>query len=273
MSRYAGIQWVVQRNLTGKDEFDALQQACETQAVPFTALDIIPFTHALPAFDKSRKTIIYGSTTFNLLALQDEELKVGIFFNEQDFSMENYLTRWGRHMLNYEATVTTFRDLMESNRYASDKLLFIRPDDDSKAFSGQAKSFKEIADWYTQLRAVENISLTPDTPVVVGEPYNIACEWRLWVVNKKVVAASQYRTYFHLDKQPGAPEYVITFAEERCLEYTPHDAFVMDICLCGDTLYIVECGCLNGAGFYRADIAAIVKNVSDYFVNAHAAVD
>lgn len=270
MSRYTGIQWVVQQNLTGKDEFDALEQACETQAIPFVALNIIPFTHALPVFNRSRKSIIYGSTTFNLLATQDEELRAGVFFNEQDFSIENYLGKWGRHMLNYEAVVTTFRDLMQGNRYAPDKLLFIRPDDDSKAFAGQVKSFREVADWYTQLSVVENISLTPDTAIVVGEPYNIACEWRLWIVNKKVIAASQYRTYFNLDKQPGAPAHVIAFAEERCLEYTPHDVFVMDICLCGDALYIVECGCLNGAGFYKADIAAIVKHVSDYFIALHA---
>jgi hypothetical protein len=270
MSQYAGIQWVVQRNLTGKNEFDALQQACEAEGIPFTALHIIPFSTSLPAFDRSRKTIMYGSTTFNLLALQDVELRSGVFFDEQSFSIENYMAKWGRHLLNYDATVTTFRKLMEGQQYAPDKLLFIRPDDDSKAFAGQVKSFGEVADWYAQLCAVENISITPDTPVVVGEPYNIACEWRLWVVNKKVVAASQYRTYFNLNKQQGAPEHVIAFAEERCREYTPHDVFVMDICLCGDALYIVECGCLNGAGFYKADIAAIVKNVSDYFIAAQA---
>lgn len=58
---------------------------------------------------------------------------------------------------------------------------------------------------------------------------------------------------------------VVSFAEARCREYTPHDVFVMDICLSGDHYYIIECGCMNGAGFYKADIGEIVKPVSRYF--------
>jgi hypothetical protein len=100
----------------------------------------------------------------------------------------------------------------------------------------------------------------------VSEPYNIQCEWRLWIVNKKVITASKYREYFRLKKEEGCPKEVIEFAEERCLEYTPHNVFVMDICLSGDEYYIMECGCMNGAGFYRANIENIVKSVTDYFV-------
>jgi hypothetical protein len=40
---------------------------------------------------------------------------------------------------------------------------------------------------------------------------------------------------------------------------------VMDICQTGDNYYIVECGCLNSAGFYHADIEAIVSGVTAYF--------
>ena len=84
----------------------------------------------------------------------------------------------------------------------------------------------------------------------MGEPYNIHYQWRLWVVNKKVAAASKYREYFKLRKEEGCPADVVSFAEERCQKYPPHDIFVMNICLCGDECFIVECGCKNGAGFY-----------------------
>lgn len=100
----------------------------------------------------------------------------------------------------------------------------------------------------------------------MSEPYNIHYEWRLWIVNKKVVAASKYREYFKLRKEEGCPADVVSFAEKRCQEYTPHKVFVMDICLCGDEYFIVECGCMNGAGFYKANIENIVSDVTDYFV-------
>lgn len=168
-------------------------------------------------------------------------------------------------MLNHGALFTTFEALIGNNEYAPGKLLFIRPDDDSKSFAGEVMRFDEIADWYKKLTVAENTHLLPETKIVVSEPYNIQYEWRLWIVNKKVVAASKYREYFRLKKEEGCPAHVIAFAEERCREYTPHEVFVMDVCLCGDEYFIVECGCMNAAGFYKANIQQIVVAASDYF--------
>lgn len=53
----------------------------------------------------------------------------------------------------------------------------------------------------------------------------------------------------------------------QALTFVIHDVFVMDICLCGDAYYIVECGAMNGAGFYKANIESIVQHVSAYFIH------
>ncbi|HEX2630490.1 MAG TPA: ATP-grasp domain-containing protein [Chitinophagaceae bacterium] len=177
------------------------------------------------------------------------------------------MEKWGWYMLNYNSVVTTFRELMQQE-HAPDKLFFIRPDADTKAFAGEVKRFDEIGEWYRSFSKVTGIDFSEDSPIIVGPPYNLKFEWRLWIVDKKVVAASRYRVYFQLNKQRGCPEEVVEFAEARCREYTPHDIFVMDICASGDDYYIVECGCMNGAGFYDADIAAIVDSISA-FVGKH----
>jgi hypothetical protein len=264
-TNYGGIQWVVQRNLTSKDDFDGLEKACNKIGVDFIGIDIIPFTSELPDFNTLRHSIIYGSTTFNGLAYARADLRKGIFFDDASFSMENYIKKWGRHMLNYDSIVTTFKEIMEESSFSPDKILFIRPNDDSKSFAGEVRRFDEIMEWYNKLTVAGNTNLSLDSKIIVSEPYNIKYEWRLWIVNKKVVAASKYREYFKLKKEPNCPDGVISFAENRCLEYTPHDVFVMDICLCGDEYYIVECGCMNGAGFYKADIENITKEVTAYF--------
>jgi hypothetical protein len=241
MYQLENIQWVVQRNLTGSNDFNEIRRACELLNIPFVPLDIIPFSPSLPSFDKTRRSIIYGSTTFYNLALNDPSLKEGIFFNEQSFSIENYIKEWGAHMLNYNARITTFQDLLENKNYSADQLLFIRPNDDNKSFAGEIKRYQEIADWFKQLSGVENSFLNSQTKIVIAEPYNIQYEWRLWLVNGKVVAASKYREYFKLKKERGCPDAVKIFAEARCSEFMPHDVFVMDICVCGDEFYIVEC--------------------------------
>jgi hypothetical protein len=266
LSIYQKIQWVVQQNLTGKEDFEGLQNACDRLGIYFIGVTIIPFSSGLPHFDRQRHSILYGSTTFNVLAYQDNSLREGIFFNDVTFSIENYFEKWGIHMLNYGSRVCTFRELINSTT-EDDKLLFIRPNDDSKSFAGDVIQFGEIKNWYEKLSVVANTNFSLDSKIVVSEPYNIQTEWRLWIVERKVIAASKYRENFRLKKEEGCPAEVITFAEQRCLEYTPHDVFVMDVCLSGDNYYIVECGCMNGAGFYKANIEKIVRSVSDYCIN------
>ncbi|MDF2193775.1 ATP-grasp domain-containing protein [Paraflavitalea sp. CAU 1676] len=261
---YNDIQWVIQRNLTNSNDLQQLKTACSAIGVDVLEIDIIPFTSQLPDFSKDKQSIFYGSTTMGKLVMANAGLQAGFFFDPAAFSIANYLDKWGTHMLNHGAQVTSFNELM-SKDYEADKLLFIRPDDDSKSFSGEVKQYSELRQWFDHLKTVENTDLSPDSPIIVSEPYHIHFEWRLWIVNKRVVAASKYREDFRLKKERGCPPEVIRFAEQRCLEYTPHDLFVMDICETGGNYYIVECGCLNSAGFYNADIIVIVSEVTEAF--------
>ena len=262
---FQDLQWVVQKKLTNHNDWSALEQACQKLGIPFIAINIIPFSNELPAFHRSPRNIFYGSTTFNKLAFEDPQLKTGVFFHPESFSIDRYIREWGESMLNYGARGTTVEDLMRSD-YDPDQLLFIRPDDDGKSFAGEVIQFADCVDWFGRVKAVENSGISPESKIVVGEPYNIGREWRLWCVNKKVIAASQYRNNFRLDKRQGCPDEVVEYAEQRCLQYTPHDIFVMDVCESGGDLYVVECNCMNAAGFYLADVEAIVRNVSGYFL-------
>jgi hypothetical protein len=260
-----GVRWVVQSNLTNPDDLIGLRGSCKQLNVPCIEVQIIPFSNELPAFDITPcNNIYYGSTTFNSLVYNNKVTRSGLFFDPELFTIENYINKWGQYMLNYGASITTFQNLIHSN-HNSQKQLFIRPNDDSKSFAGEVKRFDEIKNWHEKLQSLSGSTLTLDSKIVVSEPYNIHYEWRLWIVNKKVIAASKYREYFKLSKAQGCPASVVAFAEERCNEYTPHDVFVMDICLCGNELYIIECGCMNGAGFYSANINQIVTAVTSYF--------
>jgi hypothetical protein len=257
------VGWTVQQDLSHPQYEEKIKAACQVQQFGFQTLKVYPFDPVLPNMHMWKHNIFYGSVSFNNLVSTDTFLRKGVFFDPVTFSMKNYLRKWNDHMLSSEAKVTSFAELM-SEQYPPDKLLFIRPDDDSKSFSGTTKSFHEISAWYEELKMYDNTNLTLDSPIIVGEPYSIAAEWRLWIVNKKVVASSRYRRYFKLDVDPNCPTEVISFAEQRCKEYVPHDIFVMDVCISGDQFYILECGCMNAAGLYAADVHAIVTAVTEF---------
>lgn len=153
------IYWLIQQNITNTDDLERLQHACIAAGVGVENIDIIPFSDSLPPIDTSRNYIVYGSITLSRLAVRDPLLQKGVFFDETIFSMENYLKKWGRHMLNAGAQVLTLDELVQQD-IAGDKLLFIRPDDDNKSFAGEVKSFAELKQWHTQLAAADRTDLS-----------------------------------------------------------------------------------------------------------------
>lgn len=258
------IQWIVQRNLIKDEQLTAFKQAVNNDVAIYQEVDVIPFSTELPIMDKTIPAIIYGSINFNNLCLQDKELNKGIFFND-NFNMETYFKYYKENMLNYDSKVMTIGELLESINRTSDTTIFIRPVSDTKEFDGLTLSYKDIDEWFSNALVFENTGISKDTKIVVAAPYRLKYEWRLVIVNGKVIAGSKYRTYFNLTKEEGYPIEVKEYAERMCQIYTPHNVFIMDICLCGDSYYIIECGCFNGAGFYNSNMNDIIREVSNYF--------
>ncbi len=123
-------------------------------------------------------------------------------------------------------------------------------------------SFGDIKQWCDKI--FTDVPDLGSLPIVVGEPFGLAYEWRLFIRNKKVITGSQYRTYYVRNVQPKVPQEVIEFAEEQAQVYSPADIFVMDVCKSGDGLYVIEVGCFNSAGFYASDLEAIMRQVSEH---------
>jgi len=256
------IRWVVQTNLIAERDFREIEAACKTLNVEFEGVAVLPFSKELPVFTEDTKiNIYYGSTTFMYNLYQQRRSK-GLFFDEATFSMQNYLNVWNGHMLNIGAKITTF-DQFSQETHDPESLWFIRPDADDKSFAGEVMSFDRIRNWSSSFQGLEGVSLDGSTKILVGEPYNIRKEWRNFIVGGKVVASSLYRKDFRLSKsRQDVPEEMLAFVNARVNEYMPHCNFAMDIALCGDSYYIIECGCLNSVGFYDADIPAIVEAIS-----------
>lgn len=262
------IRWVIQNNLISERDLNEIRYSCKAMGVDFEEIQVIPFSSELPVFPNDEKiNIYYGSTTLMYNIYRQLNNPTGLFFDEKTFSMENYLSVWKEHMLNFEAKVTTFKEFSKEG-HPDDSLWFSRPDADDKSFSGDVRTYKEIVDWSKTFAVYENVNLSEDTKIVVGPPFNIHKEWRNYIVNGQVVASSLYRKDFRLNKSgKDVPQDMINFVEERCKEYMPHKIFAMDIALSGGDYYIIECGCLNSVGFYDADISEIIKEVSEFVSN------
>lgn len=255
------VTWAIQTNMGKAADIEGLQAACRLEGCKVEPFKSIPFSRELPELKLENPVIFYGATGLvTLLADADVAWRPAVFFDAQRFSFQETLQQWGDRMLNAEAKVTTLAELAEHQGDPGAQF-FIRPTGDDKSFAGQVMSLANIRRWASKLRHSAT-ELSPEAPIVAAEPVGLAHEWRLFVVDSLVVAASHYRRYHQLQVTRGAPDEVLDFAQSLARRWSPARVFVMDVARSGQGLYVVEANCFNSCGFYAADQSEIVRAVS-----------
>ena len=254
------MKWIIQTNMGNSD---SLIDACASVGVDYKPITVIPFSSDIPKV-KGGDVIFYGAVNFiNSVWEFNRQAKrwtPGVLFSD-NFDFKKWRDRYKEECLNFAAEITTLGEL-EKRGYDDESLLFIRPTDDLKAFAGQVIQWKDYKAWLTEIDY--GIPEFKKTEILVGEPFGIKTEWRLFVVDGKVSSGSKYRTYHRLDQDSFVPSGVIKYAERIAQIWTPAPIFSLDIAECGDKYYVNEIGCFHSSGFYYSDIEQIVCDVTNY---------
>lgn len=264
------MKWVIQSNLLNKEDSESIKNTCIKNGYQYELIEVVPFTTMLPEVPADQPVVFYGATNFISNVHNSKRWSPGTFFDTENFKVSSYVDNYGKNMFNFPCEFTTIGKFSSSG-HAPDKHFFIRPTKDLKEFAGEVMTFEKLVGWEKRIRYLpgcdNNPTLTPDTEIVVSEPFNIAHEWRAFVVNGKVSSGSHYRYYKYLSIDGGLPDRVITFVEEMCKIWTPADVFVMDIGESAGNLFIIECNCFNSSGFYKSDVEKIITDVSELIIN------
>ena len=266
-------RWIIQDNLIAENDKNQFQKACDNLGIAHYEVKVVPFSEELPEFpvDDEHENIYYGSTSFINNVYKNFSSPIGVFYNHETFSIENYIDKWGEHMLNCDGEIITVAEFIDRDEDFPTPM-FLRPDGDGKEFDGQVGDENELRNMLRRMLNYES-PLTLDSKLYLGPAYNIHREWRNYIINGKVITSSRYRSNFRLSKSADdIPGDMIAFVEERCKEYQPHDVFAMDIAETrhddGEIrYYIIECGCMNSVGFYHADINKYVDSITSYVAN------
>ncbi len=255
-------KWIIQNNLINQNDLKKLKTACKLNSVNYKTIKVIPFLDKIPSFPKDEGYhIYYGSTTF--ITNVYKRRPRGIFFNDY-FHMRAFNHNWKERMLNYDCISSSLENFCKRNENENSQW-FIRPNADSKLFPGQVLSFAEIKEWNNKIQ--ESTTLGFDE-ILFSKPKIIEKEWRLIIVNRKVITSCLYRENFNLkiDRNDN-PSNLWKFAEDCCQIYSPENVFVIDIALIKNNYKIIECNCFNMSGFYDCDYDIIVKEVSQFMKN------
>ena len=255
------MQWILQEF----DDTRKLAEALVRLQIPYTWHKVVPFVGDLvpePDVADPANVIMFGSYAL----WRNAEAKgywPGVF-KLKPFVHEK---PWQPYMLNGPGAVfLTVQDI--PTRLKVDCLSwFVRPVADSKEYPGGVLPTAEIQDIARKVlaldpREIPDGSLRHDTALMLTRPAHIFREWRIWIVNAKVVTYSLYKEGARVVYRNEIDDDALEFAQKLAglnPEFSP--AYVIDICRTEDGLRLLETNCLNAAGFYAADLIKLAAAI------------
>lgn len=105
-------------------------------------------------------------------------------------------------------------------------------------------------------------SLRHDTLLMLTKPVRILREWRLWVVDGRIVTYSHYKDGSRVVHRHEIDDDALDFGQ-RMVDINPgySQAYVIDVCRTEEGLKLLETNCLNAAGFYAADLVKLARAI------------
>lgn len=261
---------LLQKDVFGEHHYAKLVEALERLKLPYSIVRITPGTNELiietgPSHVNTTNVFCWGSVKLAHIA-GNYGWKPGSFFNDaHDYRV--YAERYGEEMLNANSRIIKFSESFE----APSPIFFARPCGDTKAFTGQCfmrSSWDEFVKFH--LENGKRPTLNEDTFVQIAPRKDIQREFRTWVVQGKVVTASQYKIGTQVVHERCTEPHVLEYAQRIADIYRPAEAFVLDVCMVDDTMRVVEINCINCAGFYCADLQRLLMSVEDAFGSVSA---
>ncbi len=258
------MHWILQDNLFNENAYQVLLDTIKQFGLSHSVHKVVPFVGELhPDIGLDTNNVIcMGSYSLRHIARQ-RQWNPGVF-DLEPFNFHVQLEHWDNNMLNSDATVSKFKDVVfKSERH------FVRPIEDSKIFSGAIFHQEDFEDWQhkvCELNEHYGNTVSSESLVQTCALKNIYSEHRFWIVRGKIVTASTYKQGRSvIYSELPSSSFVFPYVEEMIKVWQPHDAFVMDIADTEDGLKIIEINTLNSSGFYAANIQKLVMSLEDNF--------
>ena len=253
-------KWIVQVNhASGSPSPEQLRRACECHDLDYVGISVKPGNRDLSAIANLKPPFVFhGGTTLILSAYGHPDFQTGVFYQPSHFGHRAYAAGFEKRLLNYDADISSIDQFLRSRRNDND-LIFIKPIDDLKGFTGDVLRYDEWVK-FLKLRCSTSKTISFDTEVVIGSPQELDGEWRLFIVEGTVIAGSMYKP----TADPILPEGLLQFATEAVKVWEPAPVFVLDVGRVDRTWKIVECNCFNWSRFYASNVNDIIKAVSEY---------
>ena len=253
------MYYVVQENVFNEANYDNLILALDKLSLPYEIIKVKPFIETLRVKTKRKDVFPFGS-----LKLARLSTKRGWRPGSQMNANHDYLVYrdyYKKNLLNYDSRIQKFGD-----DFFSKEIFFARPTQDTKVFTGKVFDMQEWRDFVAySLTNGHSTLLNIDTEIQISTVKKIQQEIRFWIVKGEIITASQYRLGDRLVLNENIDQAAYEYCERMIKLFQLNDAFVMDLALTENGYKIIECGCINCAGFYKANMQKLLMKLEDSF--------
>ena len=252
--------YLLQKNTFLEYEYINLTEALERLGLEYELVQVFPFIEDIEFKTERKDVFCFGGLKMTRVFSKYGWKPGCIMTKNHDY--EIYAEHYKENLLNYDSKIQRFDDEIVWN----DSHYFIRPTLDSKTFTGKVFNKEEWEEFkhYSYTNG-HSTSLTKDTLVQVASCKSIEKEYRFWIVDGKIVTGSLYRFGRSIQYDDFVDEGAIEFCKQMIDVFQLAETFILDVCLTEGEWKIVECGCTNAAGFYKADLQKLLIALENFY--------
>lgn len=254
------MYYIVQENVFREENYDNLILALDKLKLDYEIVKVKPFLEDFEFTTKRKDIFPFGSLKMSRLSKKYNWYPGSQMNDNHDFLV--YKEHYKDNLLNYDSKIIKFGD----KNFQQKEIFFARPTKDTKVFTGKVFDMYEWIDFRDQqLTNGYSTILDEDTEIQISSVKNIQKEIRFWIVKGEIITASQYKLGSKVVLSDIIDQSAYDYCNEMIKIFQLNEAFVMDICLVNDEYKIVECGCINCAGFYKSDLQKLLISLENNF--------
>jgi len=269
------VNWLVQDG-PFEEDLGPIIEEIKRQGHPLKIIKYEPFEsgsykHLYP---EDACVIFYGSINLAMQLQRETPWIPGPMVNMDNYYTTMQVAHWRDHLLNKNGMFLPFNELVkrvqEGNTnalpYSSSANYFIRPNGGGKLFTGQVIDMRDSKSDLAYLSS-EYGRCKPDDLIYVSNALNMHFEYRLIVVDGKIIAGSKYKQFGELEATMDSwvPQDVLDEAQSILdkTKWRPERAFIMDVHQSvGLKVKVIELNAVSCSGWYAADPEPIVRELS-----------
>lgn len=256
------VQWIISDELGSDSDITKVISAIQHNEgcvySPVGLKDILTPSF-VPSYDTSIPTIFYGPTNFISRMEKRKEYSPGVMGNDKTFSYENvYSVIPGELFLNSPdvTKIGTSEEILTALAGSKADLYFFRPNFDNKLITGSVRNKTTIESICENVLEGRIDNANKDTKFVLSMPYGISEEYRLFIVDGKVISISKYnpdRKYIE-----SVPEIMADLVNTVTSLWNETPWYILDVCISNKRPYIMEIQNFHSAGFYATQINDVI---------------